>query len=787
MIRNYFIITLRNLLRNKVYAVINIAGLAIGITCSILILLWVFDELSFDAFFPKADRLYQLWVQSRYEHSFNDWRSVSLPTYEALKSAHASIKNTAVADWGGEHLLSVGEMKIYKRGYYVSEEFLTMFEFPMLTGNPVGVLNDASSIVITQRLARALFGNEDPINKVIRVDDKGDLKVAGILKDIPENSSFQFDCLLPYKYWRSINPWVIDNEDNWGNYSFQVFVELKDKQNLDGVNKAISPILYDHGQTDLEKKLFLYPLLRWRLFSSFDDGKEKGGLIDFVQLFSLIAVFIVLIACINFMNLATARSERRALEVGIRKSIGSARHDLIFQFLAESFLISVIAYALAILTAQLLLPAYNNLVDKHLTINYLSGRFWYFSICMIFITGLIAGSYPAFYLSSFRPVKVLKGKILAGRNSSLPRKILIILQFGFSVMLIIGTLVIYRQIKLVKNRELGYNQENLIMVERNDELDKNYETIKNELLRSGVAESVTYSNSPITEINSNNFLDWPGKPEEQHVIFTTIVTDYDYARTMGINMLVGRDFSRDHPSDSSAILINKAALDIMNLTDPIGTQLELWGKKRTLIGVLDNVLMGSPYQEVKPMFVILDDWGGYITIRIRKTNNLPASLEQIGDIFGKFNPAYPFEYRFADLEFDKKFKSINLTGHLANLFAGLALLITGLGLLGLASYMAEQRTKEIGIRKVMGATVMSIVTLISGDFSKLVIFAFIISAPLSWWLLKKYLERYPVHTEIQFWLFPVTGIFILAFALLIVIAQTLRAAHANPVNSLRNE
>lgn len=787
MIRNYFIVSLRNLLKNKIYSVINITGLSIGITCSILILLWVYDEISFDKFQPKYDRLYQLYVQSEFDNTINSWRSVPLPTYEALKTAHAYIRNAAVVDWGGDHLLTVGEKKIYKRGYYVSEEFLTMFEFPLIYGVAQDILNDASSIVLTEETARIFFGEEDPLNQIIRVDDKGDLKVSGILKNIPGNSSFEFDFLLPRKYWRSINPWVIENEENWGNYSFQVFVELSDPAHLEEVNKTIGPMLVEHEQMDLKPMLFLYPMERWRLHSSFENGQEKGGLIDFVQIFSLIALFVLLIACINFMNLATAYSERRAKEVGIRKSVGSRRVDLIFQFLSESLAITIIAYTLAILIAQLMLSFYNNLVEKELFIPYNSIRFWVFSIIVVFVTGMIAGSYPAFYLSSFRPVKILKGKIMEGKRGSLPRKLLVVLQFGFSILLIISTLVIFNQIHVVKNRELGYNQENLIMVERNEELDRNYSVLKNDLLQSGIIEGVTVSNSPITQINSNNFIGWPGKPEEQRVIFTTITTEYDYAHTMGIKILLGRDFSREFPSDSSAILINKAALDLMGLDDPLGTELELWGGKRTLIGVLDNVLMGSPFHEVKPMFAIIDDWGGYITIRIKKTSDLQSSLQLIKKIFGKYNSAYPFEYKFADLEFDKKFKYINLTSSLANLFATLAILITGLGLFGLAAFTAERRTKEIGIRKVMGASVINIVSMITRDFSLLVLIAYLISAPVSWWLLTRYLERYPIHTEIHPWIFFVTGLFSLLFAQIIVMTQTIRAAQANPVNSLRDE
>jgi putative ABC transport system permease protein len=507
-----------------------------------------------------------------------------------------------------------------------------------------------------------------------------------------------------------------------------------------------------------------------------------------VQMFTIIAIFIIVIACINFMNLATARSERRAREVGIRKSVGSRRHELIFQFIGESTFISFLAFAVAVLLAQLLLPAYNDLVQKKLFIDYTSVEFWVFALGMIFITGIVSGSYPAFYLSSFQPVKVLKGKVTVGKGASTPRKVLVTLQFGFSILLIIGTIVIYQQIQLVKGRQLGYDQENLMAVNYTNEVQKNYRAIKLELLASGVVEAVTKSNSSITDINSNNFLGWPGKPEDLRVIFTTIATEYDYTKTMGIKLIEGRDFSEDFKSDTASILINKAALALMNLKDPIGTELDLWGGKRKLIGVVDDVLMGSPYAPVKPMFVILDpEWIDAVTVRLKKTTDLQASVNTVKAVFEKHAPAYPFEYRFADVEFQKKFTNINLTSTLASLFATLTIIITGLGLFGLASFTAEQRTKEIGIRKVLGASVSGLVGLISKDFSRLVIISFVLSAPLAWWLLTKYLERYPIRTDIAWWVFPVTGVIALVFALVIVSTQALRAARSNPVNSLRSE
>lgn len=788
MFRNYFVVMVRNLFKNGFYSFINITGLALGITCSILILLWVADETSFDKFIPKADRLYQVWVRAQFDGKISSWTSVPLPTYEAFKTANSNITRMAVTDWGGEHLITVGENRLLKQGYWVSEEFLEMFEFPMAAGNAEQVLDDPPSIVITESTAKALFGEEDPINKVIRLDNEYDLKVTGILKDVPGNSSFQFDFLMPWKFREQNNQWVRDNTTNWGNYSFQVFAELNDPAHHADVEKSVKMMLQEHGEVDTKPEYFLYPLLRWRLFSNFDNGVETGGMNDYVQMFTIIAVFIIIIACINFMNLATARSERRAREVGVRKSVGSKRRELILQFIGESTFIAFIAFAIAILAAQLLLPYYNNLVDKKLFIDYFSASFWISSLGLILLVGIVSGSYPAFYLSSFHPVKVLKGKPTVGRGTSTPRKILVTLQFGFSILLIIGTIVIYQQIQLVKGRQLGYDQENLMAVNYTNEVRTNYRAIKLELLNTGVVEAVTKSNSQITDINSNNFLGWPGKPEALRVIFTTIATEYDYAKTMGIKILEGRDFSEDFKSDTASILINKAALALMNLEDPIGTELDLWGGKRKLIGVVDDVLMGSPFQPVKPMFVILEpEWIDAVTIRLKKTNDLQASINSVKTVFEKYAPAYPFEYRFADQEFQKKFTTINLTSTLASLFATLTIVITGLGLFGLAAFTAEQRTKEIGIRKVLGASVPNLVGLMSKDFSVLVIIAFLVSSPVAWWFLTQYLERYTIRTSVAWWIFPVTGVIALTFALLIVSTQALKAARANPANSLRSE
>ncbi len=788
MLKNFLVATIRNLRKNLLYTFINISGLAIGIACSILILLWVYDESTYDTFVPKSERLYQVWVNATFDNKVNTWRSVPLPTYDAMKTAHSAIVNSTVAGWGGNRLMSYGDKRVVQQGYYVGEEFLDMFEYETVAGNADVALDEVNSIVITQKLAGILFGEEDPMGKIIRLEDQSSMKVTAILKDLPGNSSFEFEYLVPWSHRESVQEWARRNRTNWGNYSFQIYVELDDPSKETSVEAAIAPMLAENGEDDMPRAFFLHPMERWRLHSQFENGEESGGRYEYVQLFTFIAIFILIIACINFMNLATARSEKRAKEVGIRKSLGSTRGNLILQFLGESIVISLISFSIAIILAEIALPFYNDLVDKKLFVDFSSLQFWVFAASLVLGTGIISGSYPAIFLSSFDPVVTLKGTVKVGKGASAPRKVLVVLQFAFSILLMIATIVIYQQISLVQSRELGYDQNRLISVLLNDELTEKYDLIKNDLEKLNSVVSVTKSNSKITSINSNNFLGWPGKPEDQRVIFTTIVCNYDWAKTMGVDVLMGRDFSKEFATDTSAIVINKAALDLMNLPEPvIGTNLDLWGDKRRLIGVVDNVLMGSPYDPVKPMFMVIDDWGGYISVRINESGDLQQHLAEIEEVFTEHNGAYPFEYKFADVDFQRKFITIDLTQKLSTLFSLLAIFITGLGLFGLASFMAEQRTKEIGIRKVLGATVTSLIVLISRDFSKLVLLSFFIMVPIAWYALDLYLEKYTIRIDIQWWVFPAVGLIALVFALLIVSNQAGRAARANPVKSLRQE
>jgi putative ABC transport system permease protein len=786
MLRNYLKIAFRNLQRNTVYSFINIAGLAVGIACSILIMLWVWNEVSYDRFHKNSDRLGQLWIHNQFSDNIISSQAVPLPTYEFFKTFDSRIKNTSIAHWPYKHLLTSKETKISKFGQFVTPEFLDMFQFEFAKGSASTALKDASSIVVTESLAKSLFGDQDPMNQSIRLENEYDLKVTGVLKDLPENSSFDFEFLAPWAIYAS-QDWIKNKNDAWDDQSFQVFIELQPNVEFSEINVAIKNVIKEKSE-DSKVDLFIHPLTDWRLRSSFQNGIQTGGMIDYVISFSLIAVFILVIACINFMNLATARSERRAREVGIRKSIGSRRRDLIGQFLGESILISSIAFFMAIVLVELSLPFYNHLVDKKLAIDYSAPITWLLAFSFICITGVFAGSYPAFYLSSFNPAKVLKGKLHAGRNGTAPRKILVSLQFFFSIILLVAMAGIYMQTQYVKNRETGYDRENMITITSNEELNKNFKTIKEQLLSLGIAQSVTTASSPITEIYGNNTLEWPGKPEDQEILFSRVVTGYDYSKTMGIKMIDGRDFSEDFKSDSSAMLLNRSAADAIGAENPVGMEIKLWSNTWKVVGVIDDVVMASPFRDVQPGFFLLNpDWAEVITIRLANTNDLNASVSKMENVFKTLNPSYPFEYHFVDEQFEKKFSSINLIGTLASLFAILAIFITCLGLFGLATFTAEQRTKEIGIRKVMGASTISLITLLSKDFTRLVLVGFMLAAPLAWWGLNAYLERYTYRVTISWWIIPAAGLVSLALTLLIVMTQTLKATAINPAESLRSE
>ena len=786
MIKNYFKIAWRNLFRNKGFSATNLLGLTIGITCTILISLWVKDELTYNKFHANYGSIYKIYANRDFNNQVFTDENMVLPLASTIEKQIPQIKSAVVTTHRQPHILTYGENKLKKEGYTVSEHFFDIFSWKFINGAPATALPDAYSIVLTQSTAKALFGNDDPINKVVKVDNEYDARVTAIVNDVPGNSTFQFDFVNAFNYNKDFLKRAMTN---WQNSSWDVFVQVNPGTNMKMLEKNINDIKYQHDESD--KKIstyFAFPMSKWRLQSEFKDGKNIGGMIEYVRLFSIIAIIILLIACVNFMNLSTARSEKRAREVGVRKTLGSGKRQLIFQFFSESIILTSIAFVLSVFTVYLLLPFFNDLVDKHLSLNILQPLFWIAAVALIIFTGIVAGSYPALYLSSFNPVKVLKGTFLAGKKSALPRHILVVGQFAISILLISATIIIYQQIQHIKNRDIGYNPDNLIMVPSTEDTQKNYAAIRDELMKTGVINIVNRSFSPITEIWwKAPAPDWDGKPAGGQMIVASMATDIDYAKTMGVKIIEGKDFS-GVPADSSNMLINEEAVKTMQLKNPIGTQLRYGSSKYTVIGVTGNIVMESPFKAVDPMLVYFDPRNSNsINIRLKTSVKPQDALRSIEKVFKKYNPAFPFDYKFVDQEFGKKFLTENLISRITNIFAGLAIFICCIGLAGLASFTIEKRIREIGIRKVMGATLQQLLLLISKDFLKLVFIAFVIATPLAWWFMNNWLEKYPDRISISIWLFGAVGFLILLLALVVVSLNTMKAAVANPIKSLRTE
>ena len=715
MITNYFKIAWRNLFRNKGFSATNLLGLTIGITCTILISLWVKDELTYNKFHTNYSSIYKIYANRDFNNQVFTDENMVLPLASTIEKQIPQIKKAVVTTHRQPHILTYGENKLKKEGYTVSEGFFDMLSWKFITGSPSTALPDAYSIVLTRSAAKALFGNDDPVNKVIKVDNEYDAKVTAIVADVPGNSTLQFDFINAFNY---NNDFLKRAMNNWQNSSWNVFVQVNPGANMKMLENKINEIKYQHDEGDKRiSTYFAFPMNKWRLQSEFKDGINTGGMIEYVRLFSIIAIIILLIACVNFMNLSTARSEKRAREVGVRKTLGSGKRQLIFQFFSESIILASLAFVLSILAVYILLPFFNDLVDKDLSLNIVQPLFWVAAIILILFTGIVAGSYPALYLSSFNPVKVLKGTFLSGKKSALPRHILVVGQFAISILLISATIIIYQQIQHIKNRDIGYNPDNLIMVPASEDTQKNYTAIRDELMKTGVLDIVNRSFSPITEVWwKAPAPDWDGKPAGAELIVASMATDVDYIKTMGVKLIQGRDFS-GVPADSSNMIINEAAVKAMQLKNPLGTQLRYGPNKYTVIGVTSNIVMESPFKAVDPMLVYFDpNNSNSINIRLKASVKPQDALKSIESVFKKYNPAFPFDYKFVDQEFGRKFLTENLISRITNIFAGLAIFICCIGLAGLASFTIEKRIREIGIRKVMGATLQQLLLLISKDF-----------------------------------------------------------------------
>jgi putative ABC transport system permease protein len=784
MIKNYIKIAWRNLIRNKGFAITNILGLTIGMTCTIFIFLWVKDEVSFDKFHKNHDNIYQVMATRDFKPTIFTDPNMVLPLAKALEGGNPQILQTVVTSHRESHLVEYNNTKLKKDLYVASEQFFNMFTFKVLKGNPTEALKDPKSIIITESAAKAFFGNDDPSNKTVRLDNQQSFKIAAVLADPPGNSTFKFDFIEPFDY---TSDYVKNRMKEWGGSSHNVFVQTTLNANMAAIDKYIDKVKHDHSKGDKISTYYTFPMNKWHLYSEWKDGKNVGGMIEYVRMFTIIAIIILLIACVNFMNLSTARSEKRAKEVGIRKTLGSDKKQLITQFFFESIILALIAFGLSVITVYLIMPLFNSLVDKNLNLNIVEPFFIVGSVAIILFTGIVAGSYPALYLSSFNPVKVLKGTFAAGKAAVLPRRILVVGQFVMSILLISATIIVYQQITHIKNRSIGYNPNNLAMVASSGDIDKNYAAIKQDLLNTNLIGAVTRTSSPITEIWwKSGSPDYDGKTANGDIIFSGLNADVDFTKTMGIKIIQGRDFKQT-PGDSSVMLLNKAAVEAMKLKNPIGMEMR-YGKKYTVAGVMDNIVMASPYDPVEPLMIYYDpNSSSMVNVRFKDGVTPQAGIKAMEPIFKKYNPQNLFEYKFVDQEFGKKFVTEELISRITNIFAGLAIFICCIGLAGLASFTIEKRFREIGVRKVMGATVQQLLMLISTEFLKLVAIAFLIAVPLTWYLMNNWLQKYAYHINISIWLFAGVGILILLLTLIVVSLNTIRAATANPVKSLRSE
>lgn len=794
MIRNYFKIAWRNLSINKTYSFLNIFGLTMGFVCAGLIFLWVQDELSYDKFNAKKDVIYYVKENMKYDTYVFTHGSTPGLLGPAMQEEIPGIANTCRTNEGQTSLLfSIGDNPVYASGKYVEPSLFDMFTLPFKEGNATNAFSELHSIVITEKTAKKFFGNENNIvGKSVKVDNEQDYIITGVLKDIPQNSNLQFEWLMPFKIVFDQNPWL----ENWANNGLSTYVELKPETEVASVDKLLFDFIQQREPTSLARP-FLWSMNNWRLYNDFENGLPTGGgRIEYVQLFSIIAWIILLIACINFMNLSTARSEKRAREVGVRKVLGAAKKGLIAQFTIEAVLMALIAAFIAVLMILVTLPAFNLLVEKELNINDNILRNIGVLSLVTLLCGVIAGSYPSLYLSSFKPVMVLKGLNLKSGSANTIRKGLVIVQFTASIVLIIGTIIIYQQIEHVKNRPLGMDKNNIITTPVIGNVAKNYTSIHESLMNTGLIESVALSDYNILYGGNNTSgLTWEGKSPDANILVSLRYVSPGFMKTSGIKIMDGRGFQPNDTieSQSQNIVITKSLEKLMGNESAVGKVLR-WKNhpeagSQIVVGVVNDYVYGNMYGKPDPVLftAAAPEHTNTMYIRPKEQSDTKVALAEVSSILKKANPAYPFDYRFVDEQFNQMFMNEMLISKLSRVFAVLAILISCLGLFGLAAHNAERKTKEIGIRKVLGASVSVITVFMAKDFVKLVIFSCIIAFPLAWWIMDKWLLGYEYRIGLDWVIFVLAGSMAIIIALLTVSFQAIKAAIANPVTSLRTE
>jgi len=779
MLLNYLKIAFRNLHRNTVFSVVNIVGLAVGITCTILIGLWVQDEVRYDKFHSSRAQLYRVMANVHWGDvaTFN---TVPASLNEAFKKEIPEIEYAAsITDQN--LLLSVEDKAFQERGYYASRDFLKMFSFPLVKGDPETALSSPDKIVITRLLAEKYFGQNDPIGQTIKINNEEVLQVSGVLRDIPANSSLQFGWLIPFENFEQKNSWI----RKWGSFSTYMYVMLAPEATFSNVNKKLEHFL--RAKSDSEDEIFLQPFSDMYLYADFKSGKQNGGRIEYVRLFSIIACFVLIISCINFINLTTSRYTKRMKEVGIRKVNGAGRKSLIVQFLSEAILLTFFAALFALVMAEMVLPSFNDLTGKEIRIDYGNPFFVTAVIGVTLLTGFLSGSYPALFLSSLKPVAILKSATIKLSGTNLLRKSLVVLQFSLAINLIIGTIIVYNQIQFIRHKNLGFDKENLITVNLNGDMYEHREAFRAQLVQAQGIVSVTESgDNPIDIDGTSADLSWPGKPPNQTVSISATWVGYDYARTIGVPMVAGRDFSKTM-ADSNKYVVNESAVRLMNLKDPIGTKVSFWNGDGEIIGVIKDFHLHSLHEPITPLILNLQPENtNLLLIRAErgKTKEVVASLTKVYD---QYKTLYPLEYHFLDELYERRYQTDMIVGKLVNVFSFIAIFISVLGLFGLATFTAEQRTKEIGVRKVLGASLIGIVSLLSKDYLKLVVIAFLMVCPIAYYIMDNWLSQFAYHIPISVWVFALAGISSVFISLLTISIQTLKAALANPTVSLKNE
>jgi putative ABC transport system permease protein len=795
MFKNYFRIAFRNLIRNRFSSAINIGGLAIGMAVAILIGLWIGDELSFDHVHTRHNRIAVVLQNQNLSGGIQTWNGQAMQLGPVLTKDYGNLFKYVVRDGGTrKYLVTYGNKQVKYNADYMDPQAIDMLSLHMVKGN-TSALQYLSSVIISETVAKGLFGSDDPMGKEIKVDNNYLVKVTGVYTDLPDNSSFNgIDFISPFALQIKVEH---REGSEWGNSWVSTYVLLNDHVEMNRASAAIKNVKwqYSPGDRRFKPELFLQPMNRWRLYSDYENGVCVGGRIKFVRLYAIIGVFVLILACINFMNLSTARSEKRAKEVGIRKAIGSMRGQLIRQFFSESLVVAVIAFVVAIALVQLMLSPFNEIAQKHIRIPWDQPLFWMAGVCFTVLTGLLAGSYPALYLSSFRPVKVLKGTFRVGPMASLPRKILVVLQFTVSVILIIGTIAVFHQIQYAKDRPVGFNRDGLITVAKQSmDFTSHLPTLRSMLKQTGMVDDIAGSESTPANTYVNNMgLTWKGKDPSLQESFVTNGITPEYGKVTEWQIIDGRDFRPGYATDSAAFVINEAAAKYMRLDHPVGERMQ-WSHNGafTIIGVVKDMVSQGPYDPAAPMIFFMSSSLDFshlnnLNIRLHPGVSMTSALAFIGQVFKKIDPQDPFEYQFADEEIAKKFGDEEQIGRLAVLFTVLAILISCLGLLGLSAFVAEQRTREIGVRKVLGATVFNLWQLLSREFVGLVGMSLLIGGPIAWWCMHAWLGNYQYHAGLSWWIFAATALGAIGITLLTVSWQAIRAALANPVKSLRTE